>query len=493
MVKVRGFWPFSRAEKVSAQVDEARIRRIGWRLAATTGLTISALLGVLGVAVYETTQSAFFEQMKSAVIGQAQSEASPQSGEPPPGSPGAGGQAPYSGHQAPPKEIGRVPVTDDVYVSVIKPDMKCSASSPGGPGGIEGTRIPDLKAAREALRTGNPELATFIYQGTPYLVYSEPVFRPPPPTSRGVVEILPRSLSTETGVVQASISEQPYRDDVSSLLEVLLLIGGLGLAASLAITGLVVQRALLPIRSSIRHQRDFVADAAHELRTPISIIKTAGEMMLRNGAEAKREEMARIALDEANHLTRLVADLSLLARSDTGTLDFARDDVDLSMLVREIAADVDVLAEDRDITLILRATDDIHLTGDRMRLRQVVLILVDNALKHTPTGGEVTITLDRMKRKCLLQVTDSGTGIAPEDLNHVFDRFFRAMVSRTEDGSGLGLSIAESIVRAHRGDIAAENRAKGQGAVFTISLPLAGPDGLEKDAADRTRSLAGQA
>lgn len=257
----------------------------------------------------------------------------------------------------------------------------------------------------------------------------------------------------------------------------LFLVGGLGLLASFLITGMVVQRALSPIRVSIKRQRDFVADAAHELRTPLSIMRASGEMLLRDNKGEKREEMAQITLEETGHLTRLVSDLSLLARSDSGGLDFEHVAVNLSDILTSVAVDAEVLAEDRGVTLTVDAGKDISLHGDPMRLRQLILILLDNSLKHTPGGGSVRATLDVQRRRARLLVVDSGPGLNPEKVERIFDRFYQSSTSRTGEGTGLGLAIAESIVRAHRGEISAGNRSDGTGALFTVILPHASGHG----------------
>lgn len=250
---------------------------------------------------------------------------------------------------------------------------------------------------------------------------------------------------------------------------------------------MVVQRALLPIRTSISRQRDFVADAAHELRTPLSIIRAAGEMLLRDGIGDKREEMAQITLEETGHMTRLVTDLSLLARSDTGGLDFERTSVNFSDLVTSVASDTEVLAEDRGATVTVKADRNIGVIGDQSRLRQLILILIDNALKHTPPGGEVSTTIDIARRRVRLRVIDSGPGLAPEDMKRVFDRFYRSSTSRTGEGTGLGLAIAQSIVHAHGGEITAGNRTDRSGAVFTVTLPI-GTRGHESERSDNVSS-----
>ena len=449
----------------TAHVDERRIRRIGWQLALVTGVTISALLLVLGLAVYESTQSALYGQMRTSVVHEAQEQALQLIG-PPPSSNGYSDGVPdmddgSHGH-GPPVGPGRTPYSaDSVYVSVLKPDLACRSSTPGGPAGEYGHRIPDLQVAQHVVQTDTSQFASFTYHNVRYLSYTLPVF----PASRA------HSL---IGVVQASAAETQYQQSVRRVLNVLLLVGLLGFAAAMLITGMVVHRALLPIRSSLRRQRDFVADAAHELRTPITIIKTAGEMLLRDSNGEKREEMAQVTLEESNHLSRLVADLSLLARSDTGTLDFAHEEVDLSALVAGVAGDVEVLAEDRSIAMIRILADGVFVLGDGMRLRQLLLVLLDNALKHTPGGGTVEVRLDTVRKRARLQVIDSGSGIPSADLHRIFDRFFRSDAARSGDGTGLGLAIAQSIARAHRGDISAANRTEAAGAVLTVSIPIAG-------------------
>ena len=468
----RPAWPRGRAR---GHVDESGIRRIGWQLAIVTGLTVSALVVVLGFAVYASAQNALMQQLRSALVSRTKGEVhqwttsqwrSPNGSQPPTQGHGStvGGPPPGGSDNQTPRGfgIGREPVAGDgVFVSVVNSDLHCVTSTKGGPGG-SGWRIPDTNAVQSVLASGKAQLASFTYSGDTYLSYSAPIHSPGHP-------------SHVAQVVQASLSEGQYHKNIEAILQVVLLVGGVGLLASFLITGLVVQRALLPIRSSIKRQRDFVADAAHELRTPLSIIRSAGEMLLRDTGGGKREEMAQITLEETGHLTRLVSDLSLLARSDTGTLDFARDHVNLSEVVRAVSADMEVLAEDRGISLRLSAAGNISVTGDKMRLRQLILILLDNALKHTPAGGSVEVNLDSWRRRARLRVIDSGSGIQHEDLNRIFDRFYQSSASRTGEGSGLGLAIAESIVHVHKGEITAANRHDSSGAVFTVVLPATNP------------------
>jgi signal transduction histidine kinase len=146
--------------------------------------------------------------------------------------------------------------------------------------------------------------------------------------------------------------------------------------------------------------------------------------------------------------------------------------LDLSSLIDSTAGDVEVLAEDRGIHLETAVVKGIEVMGDAVRLRQLLLILLDNALKHSPEGGTVRVRLENVRRRAILRVQDSGGGIAQQDLPHIFDRFYQSDTARTGEGTGLGLAIAQSITEGQNGSISAGNSSSG-GAVFTVTLPVA--------------------
>jgi signal transduction histidine kinase len=178
-------------------------------------------------------------------------------------------------------------------------------------------------------------------------------------------------------------------------------------------------------------------------------------------------------LTENHHLTRLVEDLSLLARTDTDAVSLERRPVDLSTLLTDLAAELSYVAEADGISLDANVQGQVGVIGDILRLRQLLLILLDNALKHTSSGGTVSVRLSASHSGgARVEVADSGPGIDPVDLSRIFDRFYRVDKARTGEGTGLGLAIAKWIVDAHGGRISAGNAA-GQGAVFTVVLPLA--------------------
>lgn len=221
-----------------------------------------------------------------------------------------------------------------------------------------------------------------------------------------------------------------------------------------------------------RAQQHLVADVSHELRTPLTTIQ--GNLdLLRRGAlddpEARREAIRAIEA-EIGAMSRLVADLLLLAQADAGVkLEFRP--VELDTLLLDVYRQAQTLAQ--GVKVKLGEEDQALVMGDPDRLRQLLLNLVDNALKYTPAGGEVTLSLQREPGWVCIAVSDTGIGIPPEDLPHIFERFYRSDKARTrgKGGTGLGLAIAKWIAEAHNGRITVES-APNRGSTFTVWLPL---------------------
>jgi signal transduction histidine kinase len=188
------------------------------------------------------------------------------------------------------------------------------------------------------------------------------------------------------------------------------------------------------------------------------------------------EEYQRIlksALEEIDRVARLVEGLLLLARADAGVLRMDLQPVDLAQLVEDVYGQAKILADRRKITLLLGVMEPLSIRGDYERLRQVLLNLVDNGIKYTPSGGRVTLSLQRDGEWASLRVTDTGIGLSPGDQEKIFERFYRSAEdrSRGEGGAGLGLCIARSIAEAHGGKIQVES-TPGLGSTFTVLLPL---------------------
>ena len=218
-------------------------------------------------------------------------------------------------------------------------------------------------------------------------------------------------------------------------------------------------------------QQRFLADVSHELRTPLTVIKGNADLM-RRMQKVDKESLDNIE-DEADRLTRLVGDLLLEAQAESGKLPLHFAPVELDTLLLEVFKEMRVLARER-VQLKLPEIDQIVINGDRDRLKQVLINLVSNAIKYTPQGGEVFLSLGKVVDNARLIVRDTGLGIPSEDLPHIFERFYRAEKSRSRSkvgGFGLGLSIAYWIVNHHGGQIEVDS-AEGNGTTFCIYLPL---------------------
>ena len=275
------------------------------------------------------------------------------------------------------------------------------------------------------------------------------------------------------------VGDRTLEERTLQILVLVLVVGGaIALLVASGVGAAYASRALVPIRQSLanqrealRRQREFAADASHELRTPLTVIRASVEDLERH----PRKSVATVGnaltdiRDEVDHLTSMVDDLLLLARSDSGTVELERVSLDLGDVASSGASALSRLAADREVSLVVDPIPA-EVSGDPARLRQVVGILVDNAIRHAPPGSRVDVRVRTDASDAVLVVEDEGAGIRPEDLPRVFDRFYRA-AGAPGGGTGLGLAIAAWIVERHGGRIAAANR-ESSGARFTVRLPL---------------------
>jgi len=320
-----------------------------------------------------------------------------------------------------------------------------------GPGPINVDGLP-LAGGVEAATRGARDVRAATVADTPVRVLSETV-----------------TIAGEPYVLQIIQDRTAEERVLGVLLLVLGLGGGAVLLTAAGVGFFYAGRALVPIRESLRRQREFAADASHELRTPLAVVRTSVEHLRRNPTRPVADVGA--ALDdievEVRHLTQLVDDLLLLARSDSGEVQLLKVPTDLADIAGEALQGLRGLAATRDVRLSLEAAP-VSVEGDPDRLRQLVTILVDNAIRHSPGGGTVTVRVDASPAPSIT-VEDEGPGIRPDDLQHVFDRFWRA-ADAPQGGTGLGLAIGSWIAGHHDASLTAGSRPTG-GARFEVRFP----------------------
>lgn len=265
----------------------------------------------------------------------------------------------------------------------------------------------------------------------------------------------------------------------SSWQSLALILAGVGLAA-LAVFFVVSvffsRWALRPVEEAWNQQRRFVADASHELKTPLTVILANSSILLEHPERpiARESQWIESTQTEAERMQELVGDLLELARPDADAPARAQEPLDFTNLVEGNLLQFESVAFERSIELASELEPNIVIRGDARRLHRLLSTLLDNACKYADAGGTVTVTLHRRAHNAQLTVHNTGAAIAPEDLPHVFDRFYRADKARTRDvgGYGLGLAIARDVAEEHGGTLAAASSPE-RGTTFTATLPLA--------------------
>jgi signal transduction histidine kinase len=422
--------------------DAALLRRTRLRLLAWSGGLTLLILVLLGALVYGAVSRSLAGRSTAVLEGQAADAARVLS------RPGPLADRPPFGIRFGGEGSGTITIA-------IRPD----GTSLGRLDEVEGLPV---EASADAARDGGTDVRETTVADTPIRVYSRTVTRS---DGQWVVQ-----------VIGERVSEQRL---LAALLTVL--VGGSLAALGLALAAgwVYAGRALVPIREAIdrreaalRRQREFAANASHELRSPLTVIRASVTDLRRN----PDEPVARVgtAVDdidaEAAHLAALVDDLLLLARTDAGTLEIDRTRLDLADVAVEAVGPLTAVATSRGVALVADPLPA-EVDGDALRLRQLVTILVDNALAHAPVGGGVTVRVRPVDGSAVLAVDDDGPGVREEDRERVFERFWRSD-DAPSGGTGLGLAIARWIVERHGGRITAGNRPEG-GARFEARIPLA--------------------
>jgi signal transduction histidine kinase len=270
-------------------------------------------------------------------------------------------------------------------------------------------------------------------------------------------------------LIQVERSVEPEHEALGKLLAGLL-IGG---AAGVVLAGIggwfLAGKSLAPVRVAFARQHAFVSDASHELRTPLTVIRANAEFIQQQQPDNAE---ARDIISETDRLSALVDALLAVARGQKHA-DSAMADVDLGELIEKAAASFQPLAAEQGLELSAASADDVVVKGDREQLQQVIVILLDNAVRYTPAGGRVHVQTRREGSNAIVTVHDTGIGIGADELERVFERFYRADEARNRQsgGAGLGLAIARELVMRHGGKISVDS-TEGAGSTFTIQLPV---------------------
>jgi len=438
----------SQAPQAAPTPDAGMLRRVRWRLAAwSAGLTMLVLLG-LGTAVYLVVHtslkgSAVATLERRVDLAEARFLSLP-------------GDVLRRRPIVPFPDIG-LPLGAATFGGSASGTVTLIVDRDGQPlnplqSGLTG--LPVAAGIQAALASGE-DLREATVEATPVRILSRRI-----------------TINGEPFVIQV-VQDRTAEDQTLTLL---ITVMGAGAAAAIALAiglGFVYAgRALVPIRTSLRHQRDFAADASHELRTPLAVL-SADVTELRRAPERRVAEVSEVVDEidaEVRQLATLVDELLLLARSDSGAVEIRHERVDLADLAAESLHRLNDVAAARGVRLRLDAVPA-PMDGDPERLAQLVTILADNAIRFSPDGGTVMATIEGADGRLRLAVEDEGPGIRAEDLPRVFDRFWRA-ADAPPGGSGLGLAIAAWIVDRHHGQITAGNRPAG-GTRFEVSLPAA--------------------
>ena len=248
----------------------------------------------------------------------------------------------------------------------------------------------------------------------------------------------------------------------------------LALALAAGVGHVLAGEAIVPLMEAYEKQRQFAADASHELRTPLSVVMASADL-LENDPSITSPFLKQVIADvrdEVKKMTKLVSDLLFVARSDNQALKLKLSKVDLAAAADQTVRLMQPLADKKKITLVREGEASLTAKLDEQKMKQLLLILVDNAVKYTPEGGKVAVrVLSPAAGKIRLETEDTGIGISKENLERIFDRFFRVDKARSREmgGNGLGLAIAQEIVNLHGGSISVESKV-GEGTKFIVKL-----------------------
>ncbi len=417
----------------------ARTRR---RLALGTLAVIGALVLVLGAATAVIGTSILDGEVDRALEAAATAYLAQ-----------LGGEAPSEEHEA---GESHAPQASDTFFLVLD-DAGALLVNPSG---VPLNGLPD-QASLQAARASGRDLRTVVAGGT---------------TIRLLTLEIVGEHDAKVGWLQAGIVMTLHDRQSQRLVLATLLLGILGIAGAALATRWITGRSLVPIRAAFETERQFVADASHELRTPAALIRASAEILQREDlVTAEGRPLVADIVGEADRLGRLTEDLLAMAASERGSLALETGPLDLVAVARTAVRRVSPLAADRNLALVgpPEALPPMAVEGDPDRLLQVLLVLLDNAFRHSPPGGTVTVAAARAAgERCRVEVLDEGPGVPSAMREAIFEPFARMPASRAraDRGSGLGLAIARRLAELHRGTLTVGD-APGGGARFILEIP----------------------
>jgi signal transduction histidine kinase len=435
-----------------------------------SGVVVLALV-VCGLVLYFGLQDLTFTSVRTTLRGWTDFQTQEWLRTPPQicGQPGAvspgqpGGRQEPSGRSQPPRPPAPLPVYSACFDT--QGQLLTVAAQAPGSGNTTPDAFVDASLVTDALRNGSASDVVDTGEDVGPVLRTATVVRDP-------------STGQALGVVQEGQSIALQAEALQFLRALLLLLIALATLGSVAGGLLLADRALEPARLAFARQRTFIADASHQLRTPLTLLRADAEVLLRHRdhLEPDDAELLEDIVAETDHMDRLATSLLSLTRLDARPAQIEYDVIDLSELAVEVARRVTTLAEAKKLSVEKELNPTVVLLGDHQAVEQAALILVENAMKYTPSGGAITLRTAAANGHASFIVEDTGVGIPAEQLKHLGERFYRGDPSRTSasGGSGLGLTIAFGIAAAHGGSLRFES-TPGQGTKATLSLPTAGP------------------
>ena len=443
-----------------------------WRLTSVFTIALVVILVTGGVAVYLTTHSLIYGRVDSDLSDRAHQDFSllrhdtsapdePDSGSSGPGGDGHSGLGPGSG---PGPDSGPGFAAGGYFYSVLDGDGNVVSGSKD----LDSPGLAPASSVQDALANGEAYASTQSSAGDALRVYL----------------VRTNSQNNTQQLVEVGRSTEPEESALAQMRNIMVAVLLASIIPAIAGGYLLSGRALRPIKSAVDAQRTFIADASHELRTPVAVVRTNAELLQRHIGSPVRHAGDEIAvediLSESVRLGKMVDQMLTLAQADAGQSPLALGDVRLNEVAEQVGRSMKALAEARGVTLITHTNGVVAVHGDAERLRELLVILVDNAIKYSDSGGRVGVSVGQSHRKATLTVTDTGPGIPPAALPHIFERFYRVDKARSREsgGTGLGLAIARHIAEAHGGAISMHS-AVGKGTTVTVELRMAGHDGRD--------------